>query len=210
MVAGGWAEETWAPRLLEVLDRAQRLGFLGPGRVGEHVEQANRFRLALEDDPPARALDLGSGAGVPGLVLALWWPDSRWVLLDSMVRRTGPLEDAVAELGLGDRVTVVTARAEEAGHDPALRGSFDAVTARSFGAPAVAAECGAAFLLLGGRLVVSDPPDGAGDRWPASPLARLGLRVTGHPEGCSVLVQHESYPPDRPRRTGVPAKRPLF
>jgi 16S rRNA (guanine527-N7)-methyltransferase len=100
---------------------------------------------------------------VPGLVLAGEWPHCEFVLLDAGQRRCAFLVEAVDELGLGDRVRVVRGRAEAAGRDPALRGRFDAVVARGFGPPAVTAECGAPFLHVGGRLVVSDPPvDGEG------------------------------------------------
>ena len=170
--------------------------------------------MAAGDPPPARVLDLGSGAGVPGLVLALRWPDTTFVLLDASAKRTAALSTAVVELGLGDRVTVRTDRAEDAGRDPALRATFDAVTARSFAAPAVTAECGAPFLRVGGMLVVAEPPGGGEGRWPAAPLATLGLTddgVTAAGDGTvrrlrlTALVD-ATYP----RPNGVPAQRPLF
>lgn len=198
------------PALAHVLTRAQQLGFLGPTPIAEHIAQADRFVHAVGPAGPVRALDLGSGGGVPGLILARRWPSSTWVLLDSMARRTAPLQEAVAELGMDDRVTVCCARAEDAGREEGLRGSFDLVTARLFGPPATTAECGGAFLSAGGRLIVSDPPDGPGERWPAQGLAALGLAVDGHVAGCTVLRLVRPYPADRPRRVGVPAKRPLF
>jgi 16S rRNA (guanine527-N7)-methyltransferase len=163
--------------------------------------------------PPASALDLGTGAGVPGLVLALRWPDSAWVLLDGSRRRTAVLEAAVAELGLADRVAIVCGRAEDVGHEPTYRGRFDLVTARSFGPPAATAECGAAFLRLGGVLVVSEPPGDDQDRWPSDGLAALGLIAgparTNRPR-AQVLEAVSSCPDQYPRRVGVPSKRPLF
>jgi len=164
-------------------------------------------------EPPAQALDLGSGGGVPGLVLAERWPTSRWTLLDRELRRVEFLEDAVTRLGWHDRIEALHARAEDAGRDERLRGSMDLVCARSFGKPAVAAECGAPFLRVGGRLIVSDPPGGAEDRWPAAGLAPLGLGVEPRPAAepqLTVLVQRELCPERYPRRTGVPATRPLF
>lgn len=196
--------------LAQVLVRAQQLGFLGPTPVVEHIAQAERFVDAVGDTPPVRALDLGSGGGVPGLILARRWPSSSWVLLDSMARRTGPLQEAITELGMDDRVTVCCARAEDAARVAGLRGGFDVVTARLFGPPATTAECGGAFLVQGGRLLVSDPPEGPGGRWPPEGLAALGLAVDEHVLGCTVLRLVHPYPEDRPRRVGVPAKRPLF
>jgi hypothetical protein len=107
---------------------------------------------------PVRALDLGSGGGLPGLVLVSAWPTTDWCLLDANQRRTEFLQEAVDELGLAGRVTVRRGRAEDLAHDPSLRGTFDLVVARSFGKPAVTAECAAGFLAVGGSLVVSEPP----------------------------------------------------
>lgn len=135
------------------------------------------------------------------------------MLLDSQVRRTDFLHRAIDRLDLADRVTVIRARAEEAGRSPALRGGFDLVVARSFGPPPVTAECAAPFLRVGGRLVVSEPPTREPSRWPADGLAPLGLRVaTWSPgPGAWVALTQMTPCPDRfPRRTGVPAKRPLY
>ncbi len=162
---------------------------------------------------PRRAVDLGSGGGVPGLVLAaLTWPTTAWILLDASARRCAVLVAAVTELGLAGRVTVVHGRAEEYGRDPATRGGADLVVARSFGPPAVTAECGAPLLGVGGTLVASEPPGGEG-RWPASGLAALGLeQVASAARSASyaVFVATQPCPPRFPRRPGVPAKRPLW
>ena len=94
-----------------------------------------------------------------------------------------------------------------------MRAAFDLVVARSFGPPAVVAECAAPFLRVGGRLAVSEPPTGE-DRWPPAPLAELGLEATERRDvgGAHVQLLRQTAPcPDRyPRRTGVPTKRPLF
>ncbi len=197
--------------LLEVLERARRLGVLGPGPVLPHVHHAERFLAALVDLPSgALLLDLGSGAGLPGLVLAAARPDLDLVLLDSLERRTALLEEAVRTMGCGDRVRVVTARAEEFGRRPEWRGRVDAVTARSFGPPATVAECAAPLLRVGGVLVVSEPPDGP-TRWPAAELDLLGLTVRpAAPAGIHCCVQTRPCPATYPRRVGLPAKRPLF
>lgn len=160
-----------------------------------------------------RILDLGSGGGLPGLPLLMAGVGRSWVLLDGSVRRAAFLTDAIRSLGLSDRAEVLATRAEEAGREPHLRGSFDAVIARSFGPPAVTAECGAPFLALSGILVVAEPPGGRADRWPRPGLALLGL-VPGqqHQLGATyqTLTQIDPCPDRFPRRTGVPAKRPLF
>ncbi len=202
-------------RLVPVLDEARARGFLGPGPVEAHVAHALGFAAVIEPVVPDVALDLGSGGGLPGLVLALVWPSATWVLLDAGQRRTAFLSEAVAALDLGDRVTVERARAEECGRHPDRRARFDLVTARSFGPPAVVAECAAPFLRVGGLLVVSGPPEAADDRWPAEGVALVGLasRRPGVVTGTAhfeVLEQGSPCPDRFPRRVGVAAKRPLF
>ncbi len=159
------------------LERSRDLGFLGPGPVDTQIGHAAGFATVCTASgcDTARVLDLGTGGGVPGLLLASWWTDARFVLLDSSQRRTSFLTDVVEDLGWSDRVVVIEARAETAGRDPALRTGQTLVVSRSFGPPGTTAECGAPFLEVGGFLVVSDPP-----RDPASP-ARRGAVADGGP-----------------------------
>lgn len=205
------------PPLHDLLARSRTLGFLGPGPVEEHIRHALAFAEAVSR-PPARALDLGAGGGLPGLVLATEvWPECRWTFLDAQRRRTDFLREAVGELDLAARIDIVTERAEILGRDDAHRGRYDLVVARSFGPPAVTAECAAPLLVPGGVLVVSEPPSGTADRWPREALATLGL------VGPASLVSSDDPPVHLvaltrsavdlgryPRRVGIPAKRPLF
>jgi 16S rRNA (guanine527-N7)-methyltransferase len=188
-----------------VLEEARALGFLGPGPVAFHVEHALAYVPLL---PAAGdAADLGAGGGVPGLVLAAADPGRRWLLLDGSTTRAAFLGRAVAQLGLGN-AEVRCARAEEV---PDLRGRFAAVVARSFGAPPVTAECGAPLLRVGGVLIVSEPPVETTDRWSGASVLGLGpaVRHPG-PPALVVLRQVQPCPAAYPRRTGVPAKRPLW
>ncbi len=111
-------------------------------------------------------------------------------------------------------MAVVEDRAERVGRDPARRGMADLVVARSFGPPAVVAECAAPLLRPGGVLLVSEPPGEVdGDRWPGAPLGELGLgtsRGIRDGYGYRAMVQVRPCPDRYPRRVGVPAKRPLF
>lgn len=195
--------------LVAQLERARSLGFLGPGPVEPHLAHAVAFVDALAA-VTGRVVDLGSGGGLPGFVIGVARPDLHLILLDARAVRCRFLEVAVDELGLD--AEVVEGRAEVAGQGP-LRGTADAVVARSFGSPAVTAECGAPLLRVGGCLVVSEPPGPAQGRWPADELARLGLTVgprLGEAPAVQVLRLTTDCPPDYPRRDGLPAKRPLF
>lgn len=204
--------------LVPVLEEARRLGFLGPGPVEAHLDHASGFAEAIQSggggSPPGRAADLGSGAGLPGLPLALRLTETEWVLIEAGVRRAAFLRGAVADLGLVDRVSVVAARAEAVGRDPDHRRRYDLVVARSFGPPAVVAECAAPLLVRGGRAVISEPPGGAPDRWPADGLAALGMApassVAAGGAAFQIVVQERNCPDRWPRRVGIPGKRPLF
>ena len=200
--------------LIEILEEARDLGFLGPGAVVDHIDHAEAFLVMLDVVPGGRSLDLGSGGGVPGLVLAQARPHAEWVLLDASERRTAFLVRAVAALGLAPRVQVVTGRAEELARREDHRASYQVVVARSFARPAVVAECAAPLLAVGGALVVSEPPGGKGGaRWPEDGLQELGLRLVGATSAFPNLVrlqQVQRCPERFPRRVGIPAKRPLW
>ena len=164
---------------------------------------------------PESLCDLGAGGGVPGLVLALFWPQTAVVLLESIGRRCDFLEESVRTLGLTASVSIARGRAESLARRDDLEGRFVLVTARSFGAPAAVAECAARLLGEHGLLVVAEPPEASrtAERWPAAWLAQLGLGPAD-PEASvrSLVVIERCGPcPERfPRRDGVPAKRPLF
>jgi len=203
-----------SPALAAALARQRGRDLLGPDPIDDLRAHSHGFARAVGPDP-ARAVDLGSGGGVPGLVLAAeCWPSTGLTLLDASQRRCTYLELEVAELGLDDRVEVRWGRAEELGRQADLRGRCDAVVARSFGPPSVTAECAAPLLRVEGVLVVSEPPDAAPGRWNAEGLAALGLvhEATEQVAGLSYArFRQVTECPDRfPRRPGLPARRPLF
>ena len=205
----------------QVLIKAQELGFIGPRPPQEQLDHAvacsnlviNGHSLVAEK---VNFLDLGSGGGLPGLVLALMAPNWQGCLLDAQERRTQFLQEAILDLNLGDRLVVVRERAEVAARMDQYRGQFSLVVARSFASPPVTAECAVGFLTIGGRLVVSEPVSSSGDapRWPENGLGLLGFGsaeiVSGG--GASIAtVKLLNKDDDRwPRRTGIPAKRPLW
>lgn len=195
--------------LRDVLLRARALGFLGPGPIDEHLAHARGFLAPL--GPAGRCLDLGSGGGVPGLVLAVLVPATSWLLLDAMERRVAFLDEAIDRLGLEGRVASHRGRAEDV--PPELRETFDAVTARGFGPPPVTAECAAGWLRAGGVLMVSEPPGGDPGRWEPGALGELGFgppTIEIGPPAVAVIPKQGPTPARYPRRPGMPAKRPLW
>lgn len=160
-----------APALIAALADAQRLGFLGARPVADVITHARGFVRALDDHGPIESvLDLGSGGGVPGLVIAHDRPSLQVTLLDRRAKRTDVLERVVRRLGWEDRVRVVCRDAA----DLEPPGSFDAVVARGFGPPAVTLTAAARLVRAGGPIVISEPP--GPDRWDTALLDRLGLR----------------------------------
>lgn len=110
-----------------LLSEGVEWGLLGPREAGRIWERHIFNSLALADLVPqgSSVVDIGSGAGLPGIPLALYRPDLRITLLESLLRRVNFLELAVARLGLANRVTVVRGRAEE------HRTRYDAVVSRA-------------------------------------------------------------------------------
>jgi 16S rRNA (guanine527-N7)-methyltransferase len=202
------------PQLVGILERARRGGIVGPGPVEPHLEHASAF-ADLVGSAPESFVDLGSGAGLPGLVLSAIWPETTAVLVEGGRNRAALIEVACIELRVEGRCRVARGRAEDLARDPTLRGGFELVVARGFGPPATTAECAVGFLRAGGRLVVSEPPgepDSA--RWPGEGLRDLGLagpdvaRSGGYP--FAVLTAMGPVDARWPRRAGLPARRPLW
>ncbi len=194
------------------LGEARELGFFGPGPLEGQLAHALAFAHAVDVLDGARCVDIGSGGGLPALVLAAVWPSTRWTLVDSMRKRTSFLERSVAALGWEDRVEVLLGRTEDVVCQPGRRHAASLVTARGFGRPSRTAEAAAAFLSLGGRLVVSEPP-GWEDRWPRERLGLLGLvpeRTWRGEVGLRVLRQSSACPPSFPRAAAAQAKAPLW
>lgn len=164
------------PETLQVLLDAQQLGMLGGRPVEQAAEHAAAFAQALSGAlrPGGRLIDLGSGGGVPGLVLADLLADCWIVLVDRREKRTDFLQRAVRRLGHA-HVEVrtadvdVIARDVEAGDER----PFDAVTARGFGPPAITLRLARRLISRDGVIVISEPP--TGDRWDPELLAELGV-----------------------------------
>ncbi|MHB8246541.1 MAG: 16S rRNA (guanine(527)-N(7))-methyltransferase RsmG [Acidimicrobiales bacterium] len=221
-----------ADDLRPYLVHARELGFVGAASVDNHLHHSLAFldlvrgvdsnvgRSGQAYDP-AKIVDLGSGGGIPGLVLAVELKSTTITLLESSERRAVWLSSVVENLSLTATVAVIRQRAEDFGRLAASRNSFNVVTARSFGPPAVVAECAAPLLDIGGHLIVSEPPaeevEGGGNslaRWPATGLAEFGFGIPQYrrSRGLSFVdIPLVELCPDRyPRRVGIPAKRPRF
>jgi 16S rRNA (guanine527-N7)-methyltransferase len=190
------------------------------------VEQARDVHVAdslsgLEIEPlvaARRLADLGSGAGLPGLVLAACLPDARFDLIESLGRKCEFLREAAERMGLGNS-TVVCERSEDWASSKG-REAYDAVTARAVGSLATLAELASPLLRDGGVLVAwkgarSDAEESELDR-SAPRLAMEPLEIRSvRPYSASrdrhihLLRKNGPTPNGLPRRPGMAAKRPF-
>lgn len=120
-----------------------------------------------------RLIDVGTGAGFPGVPLALLRPDCRLTLLDSLNKRLVFLEEVCRQLALP--VTLIHARAEEGGRRPDLREQYDVAVARAVAAMPVLCEYCLPFVRVGGRFLALKGPDADRERAEAS----RGIGVLG-------------------------------
>lgn len=177
--------------LVDVLEQSQQLGFLGARPIDEVIEHARAFVRAVRGiDDGARVIDIGSGGGVPGLVLAHDLPALHLELIDRRAKRTDFLERVVRRLGWNDRVAVTCADVDDVGR---MRpGATDIVVARGFGPPDVTISVASRLVRAGGHVIISEPPEG--DRWDPRRLDELGV-VRISPLGGAVVVFRVGTPP---------------
>lgn len=170
-----------------------------------------------EASEPLRVIDIGTGGGIPGLVLAIMRPDIEFTLTDSASKKTRWVTECVEELDLRN-VTVRTSRLELLGREPDARERFDAVTAKALAPLAVLVELAVPLLKVGGVLVAYKGPAFSDEiREAKKALKLLGASVVrrreysvGEKSYCIVEVRKGSPTGSRyPRRDGVPQKSPL-
>lgn len=174
--------------------------------------------LGPDGAPPGSLVDVGSGGGVPGIPLAILWPGSRVLLVESQGKKAAFLADAARELGL-ERVEVACGRAEDLARGP-HREAFEAATLRAVGSVATCLELGLPFLRPGGRLLLYRGPSAAEEELAlargVAPLLGGGeptaepARLPSGAERRLLLVPKAGPTPGRyPRRAGLPARSPL-
>lgn len=177
---------------------------------------------AIEDDnllpEGARVIDIGSGAGLPGLPFKIARPDIDLTLLEAVGKKCAFLRDTSAALAL-EGVTVVEGRAEEAGRNSLHREQYDLAIARAVAPLPVLLEYALPFLKVDGCLVVTKG-SAAPRELDESQAALSALRAAVdsvrpfEPPDLTpqtlIIVRKTGAIPDRfPRRTGVPSRRPL-
>ena len=163
-------------------------------------------------------LDVGSGAGFPGLTLKIAYPRIDITLLEATAKKTAFLRHVVDKLEL-EGVEVVTGRAEEVAHGPKMREGFGAVVSRAVARLDVLAELCLPFCGVDGMMIAQKGPQPEKELCEArNAIATLGGRIEDRgmlvrpPGGIGTLVvvkKQRATPPNYPRRPGIPSKRPL-
>ena len=174
----------------------------------------------LAEDFPAveTAIDVGSGAGFPGIPLAIMLPGTRFTLLDALSKRVEFLQSVIDVLGLN--AVAVHCRAEDAARRPELREHFDLAVARAVAPMNVLAEYLLPFVRVGGWMLALKGPGLEAELTQAeNALSQLGgqrSRVISTPipgrdwdHRAAWIVKAAPTPDKFPRRAGMPEKRPL-
>lgn len=167
-----------------------------------------------------RIIDVGSGAGLPGLPLRIVRPDICLVLMEVTAKKAEFLQHIIDILKLGD-VEVVNERAETAAHDSNYREQFDVVVTRALAPLTTLAELTLPFAAVGGRVIALKKGDISDEIASAArAIETLGgekaevvdIRLDELPDKrCLVSIAKVApTPPSYPRRPGIPAKRPLL
>ena len=184
---------------------------------------------ALPADQGLRAIDVGTGGGLPGLAMRLARPDLRLTLLDSVRKKTTFLEHLIGELGLaaaptadgGPPVEVLTTRAEDLGRQRATRESWDVALARAVGLLPVLVELCLPLVRPGGIVIAWKKRDIAGElqaagraisilggrRLPLMPVDLAGLPLDRQ---LVRIAKEKATPPRYPRLPGTPSREPLL
>lgn len=169
--------------------------------------------------PPANIVDVGTGAGFPGLPLKIAFPQFRLTLVESVGKKAEFCRHMVGVLGL-EGVQVIHARAETLGRDPLHRGRYDWALARAVATAPVVLEYTLPLIKLRGRALLQKGPTGPAEIQTAEhALAVLGGKVrrmvpielphVAETRYLIVVEKTAATPDTYPRRPGIPAKRPL-
>lgn len=198
-------------RYIEItLSWRRRLNLTGVGTPEAAAEVLVLDALACLAPLPHRGsiIDLGSGAGTPGVPIAVVCPELRVLLVEASRKKAGFLEVVLRELGLVN-ADVLHTRAETLGRDPAHRERYDAVTARAVAGLPVLVELALPLLRVGGVGVFPKEAEVAAEVGRASAALRV-LGGAAEVRGRLAIVRKIAPTPAAyPRRPGVPARRPL-
>jgi 16S rRNA (guanine527-N7)-methyltransferase len=170
-------------------------------------------------DRTLKVMDVGAGAGVPGLPLKIVFPDIELTLLEATARKVKFLHHVIGKLGL-DKAEAVNGRAEETAHDARYRENFDLVISRAVAPLPALVELTLPFCKLSGRFIALKKGGIRAEIAKAGKaigvmggvlreVRTVGLAGLDDERYLVIIDKVKSTPPEYPRRPGMPAKRPL-
>ncbi len=185
----------------------------------KHFLDSLSCALAWREHPPRRLVDVGTGAGFPGLVLKILYPAMRLTLVESVGKKANFCRHIVQTLGL-EGVEVLTARAEDVGRLPQHREKYDWAVARAVAQLPVLSEYLLPLVQVGGAMLAQKGESGPAEAQSAEKAFKLlggNLRQLVHvtlpgvvEERYLVIVDKvAATPPAYPRKAGIPGKTPL-
>jgi 16S rRNA (guanine527-N7)-methyltransferase len=157
-----------------VLLAAQKIGALSGVPIKQIIGHALWFAKAIPNSAK-RVVDLGSGAGVPGLIVALDRPELELVLVDRRSGRTDSLTRSVLALNLGNRISVKCSEIDDLARDNKFFKQFDAAISRGLGPPLATLRLSRDLVKTGGVVIISEPPPSTQSRWNPDEVSALGL-----------------------------------
>ena len=167
---------------------------------------------------PETAIDVGSGAGFPGVPLAIMLPNTRFTLLDALDKRVKFLQSVIDALKLN--AVCIHARCEDAARNPALREKFECAVARAVAPMNVLSEYLMPFVRVGGQMVALKGPSleselaGANNALKALGGGKISafdapIPGRGWAHKIAVIEKKSSTPDKYPRKAGTPERKPL-
>lgn len=187
----------------------------------KHFLDSLTAALAWPANPAAglRVIDVGTGAGLPGIPLKILFREIDLVVLDSVGKKVAFLEHLIKTLGLGG-VEIVLERAETLARRPEYREKFNVVLSRAVAALPVLAELTLPFCALNGRCILHKKGDIGEEVTRAGRAIELlggtlrevrAVEIEGLEDGRRLVIIDKvaPTPPGYPRRPGIPEKRPL-
>ncbi|CAN5839944.1 16S rRNA (guanine(527)-N(7))-methyltransferase RsmG [soil metagenome] len=208
-----------------LLERSSRMN-LTAIRDTEGVDQrliAESLKLLpfLDDSCAAdsEVVDIGTGAGIPGIPLAIVRPDITWTLIDGTAKKVAFLREVIEALPLHN-VVLYHGRVEELAHEGHLRGRYHCLTARAVASLPALLELGVPMIRTGGTLLLPKGPEIAEELDDAGRAAsELGAQIvssdwlqdtgTGIDTRLVIVAKERDTPVQYPRRAGLPARSPL-
>ncbi|GIV65761.1 MAG: 16S rRNA (guanine(527)-N(7))-methyltransferase RsmG [Chloroflexota bacterium] len=207
----------------ELLDWNSRLNLTAirdrEGIRTKHFLDSLSCILAFRERPPDRLIDVGTGAGFPGIPLKIIYPRMKLTLVESVGKKLEFCRHIVQTLEL-DNVTLLQARAETLGQDRAHREQYDWAVARAVANLPVLAEYLLPLVAMGGKMLAQKGESAHAEAVAAERAIRLlggelqqiiPVLVPGIAEERYLVVVDKvaSTPPGYPRRVGLPARRPI-